>query len=220
MQVLSLRGNKLNNTTLSTILEQFSTSNSAAPSQCLLSYLDLWDNNIDDGGAVSIAHFLKANKSLTALSVGKNFIGDLGAEALATALGKYLIVIGISIDLIKNIYSLSKEEVLARKKLKAEAELQKRETDKRKKGLRKGIAKAKKDIAHEAGVYNYVLCDLLTLKQERVVVDPEEGMVDGNRTLVSLNIILNNLSSTGISVLQGVLIVNSVLTRCLLDTIK
>lgn len=55
-----------------------------------LETLDLWDNKITDSGVTSISNYLRTNTTLTTLSLGKNLIGDDGAEIIATTLGRYL----------------------------------------------------------------------------------------------------------------------------------
>jgi len=47
--------------------------------------------------------------------------------------------------------------------------------------------------------------------------EAEEAFTEGNRVLLSLNLLLNNIGKNGISALRKMLSVNSAITRCLLD---
>lgn len=52
-------------------------------------YLNLWDNNIADDGAMAIGESLRYNYTLLYLSVGKNSIGSLGCEYLSSSVGHF-----------------------------------------------------------------------------------------------------------------------------------
>jgi len=88
--------------------------------------------------------------------------------------------------------------------LKAEADIQKREIDKKRgqgvairktAGLGRGSSKRKDTNTSE-------------------VAENEDKNVDGNRTLISLNVLLNNIGERGILALQNLLSVNNIITRC------
>eukprot|EP01112_Ceratiomyxa_fruticulosa_P017092 TRINITY_DN5260_c0_g1_i1.p1 TRINITY_DN5260_c0_g1~~TRINITY_DN5260_c0_g1_i1.p1 ORF type:complete len:587 (+),score=153.97 TRINITY_DN5260_c0_g1_i1:52-1812(+) len=81
LQTLSLNSNHIDDYILGTLLEGFTQHGS-------LTSLSLYDNDITDNGCIAIANFLRTSVPLTALSLAKNKIGDSGAMCLASILGR------------------------------------------------------------------------------------------------------------------------------------
>lgn len=82
LQHLSLRGNRIDDQTMTEIAERLKTNVS-------LTSLNLFHNCIGPVGVSELAAALSQNHTLTSLSLGKNCISDDGAIALLTALGKH-----------------------------------------------------------------------------------------------------------------------------------
>ena len=78
LQVLSLRGNRIDDSIASDIARTASASKN-------LVVLDLFDNEIGDEGAIAIAKMISVNSTLQSLNLGHNLIEDDGAIALAQA---------------------------------------------------------------------------------------------------------------------------------------
>ncbi|PRP84335.1 hypothetical protein PROFUN_07636 [Planoprotostelium fungivorum] len=187
-----------------------------------ITFLNLWDNNIGDEGAMAIGEALRYNYILLYLNLAKNQIGPTGADYISLSLGRF---------------RLTPNQAFERKKLIRELDKRKKEAISRKRRVNKGKSKAKpmtasgaqeepaaatpaqKKSPTPASKTDDEAYEIEMLIQELEVTETEGlSYGTGNRSLVYLNITQNDFEPADLyPTFHRVNQINPIIQRILLD---